>query len=95
MTGVAEVGVRPVDVLVLLAELAVLVAVGWWGATRGLAAPFRVVLAVGLVTAFAVAWGAWASPRAAWPLTGAAAVAFRVGWFGLGAAALLALLLRG
>ena len=87
-------GVGPVDVLVFLAEVGVLVAVGWWGATRGVAVPARVVLAVGLVTAFAVAWGSWASPKATWPLTGAASVAFRVAWFGLGAAAALAVLLR-
>ena len=85
----------PVDVVVFLAEVSVLVAVGWWGATRGVAAPLEVLLAVGLVTAFAVAWGAWAAPKATWPLAGAADVAFRVVWFGLGAAALLALLLRG
>ncbi|GAB2909365.1 hypothetical protein GCM10027047_04420 [Rhodococcus aerolatus] len=86
---------RPVDVLAFTAELGVYVAAGWWGATRVLPVPLRALLATVLVVTLAAAWGLLASPRAPWPLTGAASVAFRVGWFGLGAAALLALLLQG
>lgn len=38
---------------------------------------------------FAITWGLLASPRATFPLHGVADAIFRIGWFGLGAAAAL------
>ena len=75
------------DILYFLAEVAVYVAVVWWGLTREISTPARWVLAVGLFAVFAVSWGLVAAPRASWHLPGAADLAFRLIWFGLGLAA--------
>lgn len=76
------------DVMAFGAELTVYVSVGWWGATRGLPVPGRVLLAVLAVAGMAWAWGVFAAPRARRPLSGARATTFKTGWFALGALAL-------
>lgn len=82
-------GVSSGDVAWFGAELAVYVGVGWWGATQALPLLGRIALAVLAVTVMAVPWGVFAAPRAAHPLSGAAGVAFRVMWFGVGVVALV------
>lgn len=68
-----------------LLELAVLFAVGFAGFQ--LPSPIDWVVGLGAPVLFAVAWGAFAAPRASRPLHGAANAAFQVGWFACGAAA--------
>lgn len=80
----------PADVAWFAAEMAVYVSVGWWGATRELSWPARVLLGVSAVAAMAVAWGVFAAPEAPCSLSGPANVVFRSVWFCLGALALLA-----
>lgn len=79
--------------LYFLAELAVYVSVSWWGFTQDSAAGIRGLLGLGTIVVFAAAWAAFAAPRAAIPLRGMAIVAFKLAWFGLGAAAGLVVML--
>ena len=79
--------VRGYDLLYFVAEMAAYVAVVWWGLTQPVPLVARLGLGVGALAVFATAWGLFAAPRAAVPLTGAAGIAFRVGWFGLAALA--------
>lgn len=71
-----------------LLELAVLLAVGYWGfaLTQGLVT--RLLAGLGGPVLMAVLWGVFAAPKASAPLHGVADVAFRIGWFGVGAVAL-------
>ncbi len=83
--------VRNVNLLLrFLLELAVYVAVGWWGFTRS--PDLAVKLALGLAgpILFAVVWAVFASPRAVRPLHGRTLAALEIAWFGAGAAALAA-----
>ena len=73
--------------LYFLAELAVYVAVAWWGFTRDVPTAARWGLGLGGIVVFAGLWGVFAAPRARVPLHGAVGLTFRVLWFGLGAAA--------
>ena len=79
--------VRVYDVLYFLAEMAAYVAVVWWAVTRPVPLAARVGLGVLVLVVFAIAWALFAAPRAPLPLSGAADVAFRAGWFGLAAIA--------
>jgi hypothetical protein len=83
--------IRFSDVLYFLAELAVYVVMAWWGLTRDVPVVFGALLGVGGVAVLAAAWAIFAAPRARIPLHGIANVVFRVAWFGIGAAAGLAL----
>lgn len=85
--------VRYSDVLAFLAELAVYVALVWWGSTREVAPGVRGLLAVGGVVVFAGTWAVFSAPRATKPLRGPAGIAFRVAWFGSGFAVGLSLIL--
>jgi hypothetical protein len=76
-----------VDVMYFLAEILVYVAIAWFGFTRDVPDVVRWCLGLGGVAVFAVSWGLFASPRAGFALHGTADTAFRVLWFGLGAAA--------
>ncbi len=67
-----------------LLELAVLLAVGYWGFTGPGDSPVRFVAGLGGPLLMAVLWGSFASPRAPFPLSGAPDVAFRIAWFGVG-----------
>ncbi|MET3805929.1 hypothetical protein ABIB25_002937 [Nakamurella sp. UYEF19] len=82
------------DVLYFVAEILVYVAVAWWGFTRDVPGPLRWCLALGLLVLFAVTWGLLASPRATFPLHGVADAAFRIAWFGLGAAAAIVVIVQ-
>lgn len=86
---------RWADVLYFAAEMVVYVAVAWWGFTRAVPDPARWCLGLGAIALLAVAWGLLASPKAGIPLHGAVDVLFRVLWFGLGAAAAVAVLVGG
>jgi len=80
--------VRAVLLLVaFLLELAVLVAVGYFGFHQSGA--WAWLLGLGLPVLFAVLWGVFASPQAPRPLPGPADAAFRILWFACGAGALV------
>ena len=83
--------IRFTDVLYFLAELAVYVAVTWWGFTRDVPAVARWGLGLGGLVVFAVVWGLFAAPRAPVRMHGGAGLTFRIVWFGLGAAAVVAI----
>jgi hypothetical protein len=68
-------------------ELAVLIAVCYWG--FHLDGAVRFVAGLGTPILFAVLWGRFAAPKAAKPLHGAANVAFQITWFACGAVALV------
>ena len=84
--------VKFLDVLYFLAEVAVYVAVAWWGFSRAVPTVARWGLAVGLLAVFAASWGVFAAPGAVLPLQGWLDPAFRVLWFGLGIAAAIMLI---
>jgi Protein of unknown function (DUF2568) len=75
--------------LAFLLELAALGLLGWGGWLLGGSGVLRVVLAVGLPAAAAVAWGLFAAPQAGFPSTGGR-LAVQLLVFG-GAAVVLAL----
>ena len=79
------------DILYFLAEIAVYVAVAWWGFTREVPAPARWALGLGLLAVFAVSWGLLAAPHASLALQGLPDLLFRLLWFGLGLAAAVVL----
>ncbi len=81
------------DLLWFVAEVAVYIAVAWWGVAHDVPVAARTALGIALVGAFAAGWGTFVAPRARVPLRGAASVVFRVVWFGPGAAAALSLIL--
>lgn len=90
MTETATITV--VNVLYFLAEAAVYVFLFWWGITREVSSPLKLVLAIALVSVFALAWGVFASPGAMLALPGVADLIFRVVWFAAGAAAAIGVL---
>lgn len=75
--------------LAFLLELAVLVAVGYWGFTLDAHWAVRVLAGIGAPLLLAVLWGLFASPKATYPLHGFANAAFQTGWFGSGGVALV------
>jgi hypothetical protein len=70
-----------------LLEIAVLVAIGNWGFSLTQGEVVRLVAGLGGPLVMAVLWGVFAAPKATIPLEGVADTAFRIAWFGLGAAA--------
>src|ERR1700712_49401 len=76
--------IKVTDILYFLAEIAVYVAIAWWGFSRDVPVPARWVLSLGLLAVFAVSWGLVAAPNASIRLPGVADVLFRLLWFGLG-----------
>lgn len=70
-----------------LLELAVLLAVGYWGFSLTHGAAVRLLTALGGPLLMAILWGVFAAPKASAPLNGVAGVAFRIMWFGVGALA--------
>ncbi|MFU8875560.1 YrdB family protein [Micromonospora sp. SL4-19] len=54
--------------LAFLLELALLVAVGWWGFTLQAGLPVRLLAGLGAPLLIAVGWGLFCSPRASVPL---------------------------
>lgn len=70
-----------------LLELAVLVALCYWGFS--LSGPVQFVAGAGTPVLFAVLWGVFAAPKASRPLHGGANAAFQIAWFACGAAALV------
>lgn len=73
--------------IAFLLELAVLIALGYWGFQ--LSGAVRWPAGLGTPILFAVLWGLLAAPKASRPLHGAPNVAFQIGWFACGAAALI------
>ncbi|MBB4705240.1 YrdB family protein [Sphaerisporangium siamense] len=67
--------------LMFVLELAVYLAVGYWGFTLGAAWPVRILAGVGGPVAFAVVWGLLGSPKARVPLRGASRALLEVLWF--------------
>ena len=79
------------EALAFLLELAMLVALGAWGAKAGCSFVSSLLLAVGIPLTTAFAWGMFAAPKARVALPAAGVVTFKVLAFGSGAAALHAL----
>jgi hypothetical protein len=71
-----------------LLELAVLVSAGYWGFTVSPDLAVRLLAGLGVPVLLAVAWGVFASPRAARPLHGPVRAAFEIAWFAAGVALL-------
>jgi hypothetical protein len=71
-------------------ELAVYIAVGYWGFKASPRLALKLLAGLGAPLALAVVWGTFASPRAPLPVHGLARAALEFGWFGAGAAALAA-----
>ncbi|WP_433237517.1 YrdB family protein [Streptosporangium sp. CA-135522] len=68
------------------AELAVYVAVGYWGLGRSTRLR-RLGAMVGGIALFATVWGLFCAPQATYPLVGAVKVAVEAVWFAAGAVA--------
>jgi Protein of unknown function (DUF2568) len=79
------------ETLAFLLELAMLAALGWWGATTGRSAALDVLLGVGAPLAVAVAWGLFAAPKARVPLPMAGVVAVKVLAYGSAVIAIAAM----
>jgi hypothetical protein len=73
--------------IAFMLELAVLFAVGHWGFSLTGGLPVRLLAGLGGAALMAALWGVFAAPKATVPLHGVADVAFRIGWFGVGALA--------
>jgi hypothetical protein len=73
--------------IAFLLELALLAAVGWWGFSLGGLTGWLAGLGGPILVA--VLWGRYAAPKAPHPLRGPAGVAFRLGCFACGTAALV------
>jgi hypothetical protein len=73
-----------------LLELAVLGSALYWGFAVSPDLAVRLLAGPGVAVLLAVAWGIFASPRAARPLRGTARAAFEVAWFATGVALLAA-----
>lgn len=72
-----------------LLELCAFAALGYWGFQVGPGRVSRILLAVGLPTVAAVAWGAFVSPRATVTVSPPVRLAVELVIFGLAVAALL------
>lgn len=71
-----------------LLELAMLAAIGYWGFQSNAGWFMKAVLGIGLPLLIAVVWGAFLSPRAAYPLPGISHLALELILLGSGAVAL-------
>ncbi|MCF2532484.1 YrdB family protein [Yinghuangia soli] len=77
----------PVLVVVFLAELAVLGAVGRWGFTARPEPAWKLVLGIGGPAVMIALWALFGAPTAAYKVHGVARVAFELAWFGTGVTA--------
>jgi hypothetical protein len=77
-------------VLSFALELAVLASIGVWGFGLGDHAVVHVLVGVGGPIVYAVLWGAFAAPKASWPMRGLTLGIFKFLWFASGVAALAA-----
>lgn len=69
MSDEARKSVSMLDVVVFLAEVAMLAGFGVAGAHLGASTAISVLLAIALPVAAAIIWGRWLAPRAARPLS--------------------------
>lgn len=76
--------------LMFLLEVAVYVAVCYWGFTLDAATAVRGVVGVGAAVLLAVVWALLGAPKARYPVRGPGRVLLEVLWFGAGQLALLA-----
>src|SRR5215469_12033797 len=83
------------EALAFLLELAMLAALGWWGATAGSSVVVHVLLGIGAPLAAAVVWGLFASPRATIRLPMGGVVVVKALAFGSAAVAIAAMGRRG
>lgn len=74
-------------VVVFLAELAVLGAVGRWGFAARPEPVWKVLLGVGGPAVMVALWALFGAPTAAYKMHGPARVGFELAWFGTGVAA--------
>ncbi|MGR6322332.1 YrdB family protein [Micromonospora soli] len=67
--------------VIFLLELALLVAVGWWGFTLDAGWPVRLLAGLGAPLLIAVGWGLFCSPKASVPLPAPAKLAAQAACF--------------
>ncbi|SBT51968.1 YrdB family protein [Micromonospora narathiwatensis] len=67
--------------LAFLLELALLVAAGWWGFTRDVGWPVRLLAGLGVPLLIAVVWGLFCSPKASVPLPAPAKLSVQAACF--------------
>lgn len=82
--------IGPFDVVAFMLEVAVLVAVGYWGFTLRQGIGVRVLAGICGPVLMAVLWGLFGAPTATPHLPGLLDPAFRVLWFIIGGLALAA-----
>ncbi|MEV7524488.1 YrdB family protein [Streptomyces sp. NPDC091371] len=78
------------DLLAFFLELGALAALAWWGWTRDIGRVWSIGLAVAGPAAAGVLWGAFAAPKAAYPVPLAAQLAVKAVVFGAATLALYA-----
>ena len=78
------------DTAMFLLELAVYVAVAWWGFHLTDSFALGVALALLAIAVMGTIWAAFGSPQARWPIYGGPRIALELLWFGAGVVALLA-----
>jgi len=74
--------------VIFLLELAVLVAVGYWGFTRDVVTPLTWLLGLGVPSVMIALWWLFGAPDAPYKTHGALRVGFELIWFGAAALAL-------
>jgi hypothetical protein len=79
------------EALAFLLELAMLAALGWWGATVGGSFVVHVLLGIGAPLTAAVVWGLFAAPRARVRLPMGGVIAVKALAFGSAAVAIAAM----
>jgi hypothetical protein len=82
---------RANEACAFLLEMAVLLTLGWWGATRGTSVAIALSLGSGAPLAAALVWGLFAAPKARIRLPMAGVLAVKALVFGSAAAAICAL----
>lgn len=75
------------ETMAFLLEIAMLVALAWWGARSGSTVPRSIALALGAPLVAAIAWALFAAPKAKIRLPMAGILAVKALAFGSGAAA--------
>jgi hypothetical protein len=73
-----------------LLEVSLLVALGYWGFRLGSGWPVRVLAGIGAPVGAAAVWGRYVAPKASRRVEDPGRFAIELGFFGLGAAALVA-----
>jgi hypothetical protein len=79
------------DVIAFILELIMLAVLGWWGFAHGGSTLTSIALGLGAPLAAAVAWGAFAAPRARFTLPTSGVLAVKALIFGTAVAALVSL----